>query len=276
MHTTTPKLAMLNSFAGFGRISTTVALPIISVIGVQVCPIPTSVLSNHMAFPACYKQDFTEHILETLKTWEALHLEFDGFYCGYLSNKEQMHSIEYFLASSLLKRNATVIIDPVMGDHGRPYRTVTLEHIEQMKQLIQHAQLITPNLTEICMLTDTAYRETDWTNGELTTLCATLDTAQEKQIVITGIETSKDALMVFLWNKGKVSEIHFPSAGAPRHGTGDIFASIISANALKGVDFEASCKQAIDFISSCIHDSEEAHIPPLEGVLLEQNLSRLL
>lgn len=273
MHT--PRLAMLNSFAGFGRISTTVALPIISVMQVQVCPIPTSVLSNHLAFPTHAKQDFTEQILPFLKVWEQLDLRFDGFYCGYLSNKEQMDSVQYFLDSKLLKEDASIIIDPVMGDNGKPYRTVTSEHIVQMKELVKQAHLITPNLTELCLLTDTLYAEKDWTTQKLTELCASLDSKHEKQIVVTGIETGQE-LMVFIWNKGSISEIHFPSAGAPRHGTGDIFASILSANALRNTPLETSVKQAVDFISACIHDSEKIGLPLLDGVLFEQNLSRLI
>ena len=275
MYTPTPRLAMLNSFAGFGRISTTVALPIISVMQVQVCPIPTSVLSNHLAFPFCTKQDFTEHILPFLQTWEELNLRFDGFYCGYLSNREQMESVEYFLNSKLLKEDASIIIDPVMGDAGKPYRTVTPEHIAQMKELVKQAHLITPNLTELCLLTDTPYTEEGWTTEKLTSLCASLDTNNQKQIVVTGIENAKE-LMVFIWNKCNISEIRFPSAGDSRHGTGDIFASILSANALKQVPLETSVKQAVDFISACIRDSEEAGLPILDGVLFEQNLSRLL
>lgn len=275
MTQTTPRLAMLNSFAGFGRISTTVALPIISALKVQVCPIPTSVLSNHLAFPACHKQDFTEHIIDFIRTWEQLGLRFDGLYCGYLSNREQMDSVEYFLNSSLLKEDAFITIDPVMGDHGKAYSTVTTKHVEQMKQLIRRAHLITPNLTELCMLTDTPYREDCWDEKTLADLCAFLDTTNQMQIVVTGIETDT-GFTVFIWNKGNVSSIHFPSAGASRHGTGDIFASILSANALKKVPLEKSCKQAVDFISTCLRDSEEAGIPPLEGVLFEQNLSRLM
>lgn len=272
-----PRLAMLNSFAGFGRISTTVALPIISVMQVQVCPIPTSVLSNHLAFPACAKQDFTEHILPFLKVWEELNLCFDGFYCGYLSNKEQMDSVQYFLNSKLLKEDASIIIDPVMGDNGKPYRTVTLKHIMQMKELVKQAHLITPNLTELCLLTDTPYTEEGWTTEKLTALCASLDSECEKQIVVTGIETENaNELMVFTWNKGSLSELHFPSAGAPRHGTGDMFASILSANALKKQPLEIGVKQAVDFISACIRDSEKIGLPLLDGVLFEQNLSRLL
>lgn len=273
MHT--PRLAMLNSLAGYGRISTTVALPIISVMGVQICPIPTTVLSNHLAFPFCSKQDFTEQIPDFLKTWENLNLEFDGFYCGYLGNREQMKSVQYFLNSNLLKKEATIIIDPVMGDHGKPYKTITAEHILQMKELVKQAHLITPNLTELCLLTDTPYTETGWNTEKLTALCASLDSSSKKQIVVTGIEKSKE-LMVFIWNKGTISEICFPSAGSARHGTGDIFASILSANALKHVPLETSVKQAVDFICVCIRDSEEAGLPVLDGVLFEQNLSRLL
>lgn len=275
MYTHTPRLAMLNSFAGFGRISTTVALPIISVMQVQVCPIPTSVLSNHLAFPACAKQDFTEQILPFLQVWEQLDLQFDGFYCGYLSNKEQMESVQYFLNSKLLKEGASIIIDPVMGDAGNPYRTVTPAHIVQMKELVKQAHLITPNLTELCLLTDTPYTEEGWSTEKLTMLCSLLDDQQLKQIVVTGIENAGE-LMVFIWNQGNVSEIHFPSAGAPRHGTGDMFASILSANALKQVPLETSVQQAVDFISACIRDSEEAGLPILDGVLFEQNLSRLM
>lgn len=271
----TPRLAMLNSFAGFGRISTTVALPIISVMQVQVCPIPTSVLSNHLAFPACAKQDFTEQILPFLQTWEELNLRFDGFYCGYLSNQAQMDSVRYFLNSKLLKEGASIIIDSVMGDRGKPYRTVTLEHISQMKELVKQAHLITPNLTELCLLTDTPYVEEGWTTEKLTSLCASLDPDCEKQIVVTGIENEQE-LMVFIWNKSIISAIRFPSAGAPRHGTGDIFASILSANTLKQIPLETGVQQAVDFISACIRDSEEAGLPILDGVLFEQNLSRLL
>ena len=275
MFTHPPRLAMLNSLAGYGRISTTVALPIISVMQVQVCPIPTSVLSNHLAFPACSKKDFTEQILPFLQVWEELNLQFDGFYCGYLGNRKQIDSVQYFLDSPLLKKDAAIIIDPVMGDYGKPYRTVTPKHIEQMKKLIKQAHLITPNLTELCLLTDTPYSEGGWNTKKLTSLCSTLDPDCQKQIVVTGIETVQE-LMVFIWNKGNVSEVCFLSAGASRHGTGDMFASILSANILKKVPLETSVQQAVDFISACIRDSEKAGLPLLDGVLFEQNLSRLL
>lgn len=175
----------------------------------------------------------------------------------------------------ILKPDATVIVDPVMGDHGKAYSTVTKEHIEKMKLLVQKADIITPNLTEATMLTDVSYHSDTWFDAELYDLCLRLDPKKRMQIVITGIQSGNN-LGNYLWDKGDASMLIIPSAGAARPGTGDMFASILSANALKKVDFKASVEQASSFIAACIRDSELAQTPIKEGVLFEQNLSRLL
>ena len=162
-----------------------------------------------------------------------------------------------------------------MGDHGKAYSTVTPEQIEKMKLLIKKAHLITPNLTEACMLTDVSYHSDTWSDAELNAICSKIDPEGRMQIVITGIRQG-DGFMNYLWDKGQTSSLFIPSAGASRPGTGDMFAAILSANALKGKDFTVSVRQASDFISACIRDSELADTPIKEGVLFEQNLSRLL
>ncbi len=305
-----PRLAVINSFAGFGRISITAALPIISIMQVQACPLPTAVLSSHLAYSPCYKADFTVHMREYADAWEAIGLQFDGLYVGYVSNPQQLDIVNMLLdntsaadastddirtdnllprstlsesltppsiapARGLLKPGAKILIDPVMGDHGKAYSTVTPEQVNKMKQLMQKAHLLTPNLTEACMLTDTPYHTGYWSGNELQTLCRKLDPSDRMQIVITGIHED-NAFRNFLWDKGNSSSLLAPSAGASRPGTGDMFAAILSANALKNKDFSLSVQQASDFISACIRDSEEAKIPIKEGVLFEQNLSRLL
>ncbi len=285
MHPSIPRLAIINSFAGFGRISITAALPIVSIMQVQACPLPTAVLSSHLAYSPCHKADFTEHMLEYLNAWNAIGLQFDGLYCGYVSNPGQLDIINELIESpppqytdseqQLLKPNAKIIIDPVMGDHGKAYSTVTTKQVSKMKQVIQKAHLITPNLTEACMLTDVSYHSGDWPDEELFVLCQKLDPDRRMQIVITGIHKN-DAFLNYLWDKGTTSSLTIPSAGASRPGTGDMFAAILSANALKGKSFKSSVQQACDFISACIQDSEQANIPIKEGVLFEQNLSRLL
>ena len=85
-----PRLAMINDIAGFGRCSTTVSLPVISVMKVQVCPVPTSVLSNHLGFPLCHFDDYTSHMRDYINVWNELGLTFDGLYCGFLGNEEQI------------------------------------------------------------------------------------------------------------------------------------------------------------------------------------------
>jgi len=284
-----PRLAVINSFAGFGKISITAALPIISVMQVQACPLPTAVLSSHLAYSPCHKADFTEHMPDYLQAWNDIGVTFDGLYLGYMSNPAQLdiirdlldkHAVQDAASAShsglhILKPDAKIIIDPVMGDHGKAYSTVTPEQIEKMKMLVKKAHLITPNLTEACMLTGVSYHSDIWSDAELSAICHKMDPEYRMQIVITGIHAG-NGFCNYLWDQGNTTSLTFPSAGASRPGTGDMFASILSANALKGKPFADSVRQASEFIAACIRDSEAAGTPIKEGVLFEQNLSRLL
>ena len=280
-----PRLAVINSFAGFGKISITAALPIISILQVQACPLPTAVLSSHLAYSPCHKADFTEHMPGYLQAWNDIGITFDGLYLGYMSNPAQLDIICDLLDKHavqdtpsefhILKPDAKIIIDPVMGDHGKAYSTVTVEQIEKMKQFVKKAHLITPNLTESCMLTDVSFHSDSWSDAELSSICSKLDPEHRMQIVITGIHDG-NGFCNYVWDKGNTTSLTFPSAGASRPGTGDMFASILSANALKSKPFIDSVRQASEFIAACIRDSEAAGTPVKEGVLFEQNLSKLL
>ena len=280
-----PRLAIINSFAGFGRISITAALPIVSVMQVQACPLPTSVLSSHLAYSPCHRVDLSDHMEEYLNAWNGIDLRFDGLYLGYVSNPAQLDILQNLLTShfekntenplEILKPDAKIIIDPVMGDHGKAYSTVTSKQIEKMRHLIRYTHILTPNLTEACMLTGVSYDSDTLSEAKLLDICHKLDPMDQKQMVITGIRDGDD-FVNYIWDKGCANHLHIKSAGASRPGTGDIFASILSANTLKGKDFKSSVIQACDFISACIHDSEYANTPIKEGVLFEQNLSRLL
>ena len=141
-----PRLAMINDIAGFGRCSTTVSLPVISVMKVQVCPVPTSVLSNHLGFPLCHFDDYTSHMRDYIKIWKELGLTFDGLYCGFLGNEEQIDIVREFVE---MFRPPLFLLDPVMGDHGRAYSSITETHVQKMKELLPLADIITPNITEV-------------------------------------------------------------------------------------------------------------------------------
>ena len=272
-----PRLAMINDIAGFGRCSTTVSLPVISVMKVQVCPVPTSVLSNHLGFPLCHFDDYTSHMRDYIKIWKELGLTFDGLYCGFLGNEEQIDIVREFVE---MFRPPLFLLDPVMGDHGRAYSSITETHVQKMKELLPLADIITPNITEACLLTGTPWKVGEWTMQELSKLCEKLASLCLKDsvsasIVITGARQG-DSLVNFLWNDGVYTTVSTPIAGASRPGTGDIFASILAADAVRGETLLSSVQKAANFVGLCIAGSEKAGTPVQEGVVFEKYLAALL
>lgn len=268
---------MINDIAGFGRCSTTVSLPVISVMKVQVCPVPTSVLSNHLGFPLCHFDDYTSHMRDYIKVWSELGLTFDGLYCGFLGNEEQIDIVREFVE---MFRPPLFLLDPVMGDHGRAYSSITETHVQKMKELLPLADIITPNITEACLLTGTPWKDGEWTMQELSVLCEKLASLCLKDsvsasIVITGIRQG-DSLVNFLWNDGVYTTVSTPIAGASRPGTGDIFASILAADAVRGETLLTSVQKAANFVGLCIAGSEKAGTPVQEGVVFEKYLAALL
>lgn len=265
---------MINDIAGFGRCSTTVSLPVISVMKVQVCPVPTSVLSNHLGFPLCHFDDYTSHMRDYIKAWKELGLTFDGLYCGFLGNEEQIDIVREFVE---MFRPSLFLLDPVMGDHGRAYSSITKTHVQKMKELLPLADIITPNITEACLLTGTPWKNGEWTMQELSGLCERLAPAgfSGVSIVITGIRQG-DSLVNFLWDDGVYTTVSTPIAGVSRPGTGDIFASILAADAVRGETLLSSVQKAANFVGLCIAGSEKAGTPVQEGVVFEKYLAALL
>ena len=270
-----PKLAMINDIAGYGRCSTTESLPIISAMKVQACLIPTSIFSNHTGFPLHFMHDCTPYMRDYLKVWEELGFTFDGVYCGFLGSAEQVSIVKDYLAAC---PDTCFILDPVMGDHGKAYRTITPEHCEKLKELLSRANIITPNITEACLLTDTPYRESGWTEEQLTLLTKQLHAMGPERIVITGLREGEDYINFISQRDDdfKTTVHRTPTAGRSWHGTGDIFASIIAADAVKGVPFLQSVEKAASFVRTCIRASIELDIPEKDGVCFENFLHLLM
>ena len=266
------KMLIINDMAGFGRCSMTVALPVVSACKVQACPVPTSIFSNHTAFPTYFKQDLTSSMTEYLAHLSLLQVEFDGIYCGYLGSLEQMQIItDYMDTLSQKDARPVIVIDPVMGDHGCSYRNITPEFCEHMRSFITHADIITPNLTEACLLTQTAYHEGDWTMEELSAIARNLHLMGPKKVVITGIVKSS-CFHNLVSEEDHCQDLSFPVSGESRPGTGDIFAGIVSALYIRGFSFSKAVSIAADFVSLCTGASSSAGLPVVEGVLFENYL----
>lgn len=270
------KIAIINDMAGFGRCSMAVALPVISACKVQACPVPTSIFSNHTGFPTHYMKDLTEFMNPYLEGWNQLHLKFDGILCGFLSSIPQMKYINSYLDSSLHNTvSPIIIIDPVMGDHGKAYKTITPDFCLHMKQFIQKASILTPNITEACLLTDTPYKDSQWSETDLIQISEKLHSMGPQKIVITGIKDEIQFCNFIYENNMTYSNYATPIAGASRPGTGDIFASILSALSVRGFNFTTSVQIAADFIATSIKASSDANIPTAEGVIFEMFLDNL-
>ena len=268
------KIAVINDLSGFGRCSLAVAMPIISAMKVQCCPVPTSIFSNHTGFPSFFFDDFTDRLTPYMEEWKKFQLTFSGICTGFLGSREQIQICLQFF-KEFASEDTIFIIDPVRGDYGKPYATYTKEMCDEMKKLVEHATIVTPNLTEACILTDTPYHEQKWTQKEIAELALKLGNMGPQKVVITGIPQG-DFISNYSYEKG--NEGHFQrtqKVGTQRSGTGDIFASIIAADAVNGVEFEVSVKKASKFIKKCIMKSLEMEIPVTDGVCFEEVLHLL-
>ncbi len=275
------KVAVVNDLSGFGRCALTVAIPVISRLKIQCCPVPTAVLSNHTAYPSCFFDDYTDRMEPYILQWKKLGLTFDGIGTGFLGSGRQMGIVRSFIRD-FGRQETVVLVDPIMGDNGKTYATYTEAMCREMKDLVSYAHIVTPNVTECCILTDTPYHEGSWKEKELLTMARKLTGMGPKKVVITGVpsggllgnfcleeEESRGELRD-TWAFRRVKKV-----GETRCGTGDIFAAIILADAVNGVPLDKSVKRAAEFIKDCILESIKMQVPLTDGVCFEEILDRL-
>ncbi|MGN0327213.1 MAG: pyridoxamine kinase [Lachnospiraceae bacterium] len=272
-HNRQKKIAVVNDYSGFGRCSLVVELPIISKLKIQCCPVPTSIFSNHTGFESFYYTDFTEHMTAYVEEWKKLGLEFEGICTGFLGSAEQIRIVENFIRDFRTEKTQ-VVVDPVMGDYGRLYPTYTEEICNNMKDLVKYADIITPNLTEACILIGIEYNE-KYSNKELDQIAQKLSAMGPRKIVITGIPRGH-FICNYCYEAGQESYmIKTAKVGTQRSGTGDIFTSIVVADAVNGVDFHESIRKASHFVKKCIQKAIDMDIPLTDGVPFEELLDKL-
>lgn len=273
-HNRQNKIAVINDFSGFGRCSIAVALPIISHMKIQACPLPTSIFSNHTGFSNFFFDDYTSKMTEYIDNWKKIGLKFNGILTGFLGSDRQIDIVSDFI-KDFRNDNTIVVIDPVMGDNGRPYSTYTPLMCEKMKELACHGDILTPNLTEACILTDTEYMPDTFKIDRLFDIAVELGRLGPDKIVITGISTS-DSIGNVIYEKGHEPVMFYQTrVGHERSGTGDIFSAIIAADSVHKINFADSVKKASEFIRDCILVTEQFDIPPTDGVCFEEILHTL-
>ena len=283
-----PRVAAIHDLSCFGRCALTVIIPTLSVMGYQVVPLPTALLSTHTGgFTDLHFRDLTPDMEKISAHFSELGTTFRSIYSGFLGSAEQIETVSRFidLFGSTPDESGgrpLILIDPVMGDEGKLYSTYTQDLMKGMSKLVRKADLITPNLTEACFLTDTPYRDTASLTHEdamhfVNNLMDKLETFGVPRVVVTGIPLSDGTL----GNLGKNPDGSRFWVGRPLQersypGTGDIFASVLLGSLLKSGDFEAACEKAAEFTAMLIRKSSPIETPVREGVALESHLHLLL
>ncbi|MBD5104083.1 MAG: pyridoxamine kinase [Ruminococcaceae bacterium] len=267
------RVAAIHDLSGFGRCSLAVIIPVLSSMGIQCCPVPTAVLSTHTGgFEDIVIKDLTDYISPALSQYKKLGIEFDAVYSGFLASAEQIdHCLEFFSAY----KDGLKIVDPVMGDHGKPYRTYTSELCKRMGELVDVADVITPNLTEAAILLGELY-PVELTAGLVKSWLARL-CERVRIAVITGVPLTEGVIANVGCDKehGGFWRVDCDYVPASYPGTGDIFASVLTGSLLLGDSLPIAMDRATAFTQIAIKNTYSYGMEPRNGVLFEPSLSRL-
>ena len=272
----TPRVAVVHDLSGFGRCSLTIVMPVLSAMGVQCCPLPTAYLSTHTGgFTGNTFVDLTDQMEATMDHWLELGLTFEAVYTGFLGSSRQAELCRSFLAALREKSPTPAVVDPVMGDHGRLYRTYTPEMCRSTAALAAEADVIVPNRTEAAWLLDQDYDSLPDEAAEETVRALSL--GGRRSVVLTGVslQPGQTGAACFDRETGQVSLIQTAFAGRAFHGTGDLFASVLTGALVRGEPLPRAAAEAADFVRLCALHTAPQDLPPREGIDFEPLLGLL-
>jgi pyridoxine kinase len=271
------KVAAIHDLSGFGRASLTVVIPVISAMGIQVCPLPTAVLSTHSKFSNYHFVDLTDHMKAIIDHWKALKISFDAIYSGFLGSHRQIEIVRDFI-HSFQRDDQLVLVDPVLGDDGRIYSPLSMEMVDEMRDLVRHAAIITPNLTEVNLLLNDPY-DIRISEKEIKDKMKALSDMGPEIVIATSIPVymQNNMTSVIAYNRNHKRFWKLTCNYLPAHypGTGDTFASVVLGALLQGDSLPMAIDRAVHFISMGVRATFGYDYNSHEGILLERVLNTL-
>lgn len=270
------RVVTIQDISCIGKCSLTVALPIISAMGIETAVIPTAVLSTHTAFKNFTYRDLTCDLPQIAKHWKQEEFEFDGIYTGYLGSIEQIDILKEFF-KEFKTANNFIFIDPVMADNGKLYTGFDTKFVESMKELCKMADVIVPNLTEASYILKKEYKE-NYTEQEIKEMLIELSVLGPKNVVLTGVSFKNNELGVMSYNKETKQFFTYFKEKIPTkyHGTGDIFASTLVGALTNKNTLEEGLKVAVDYVWETISDTYKTNKEDAYGVNFETKISYLI
>ena len=268
------KVAAIHDLSGIGRCSLTVAIPILSALKIQCCPFPTAILSSQTGYPKYSFLDLTSEMVSYKKVWNELNIDFDCIYSGFLGSEDQIDIVSDFINDN---KNSLVIVDPVMGDNGCLYPIFNKNMCNKIKNLVKHSNIVTPNITEALILTESDYTQINLCKDELISLAKKVSDLGPSKVVITGIILD-NKIHNLAFDKNS-NEVYFTSTdfnNISYSGTGDLFTSILTGMILNGHSLKYSVDIASQFIHKSILYTSKFNVDRNDGVMFEMFLSDLI
>ncbi len=274
-----PRVAAIHDICGYGRCSLTVAIPILSTMGFEVCPLPTAVLSAHTLFPNFTILDMTDELPKIIAHWKELGLKFDGIYSGFLGSARQVEIVKNFI-EEFAEPQTLVVVDPVMADHGQLYPTMPPQMVEEMKKLATVTKVITPNLTEAAFMLDRPTPE-NISEQEARLWLRDLTALGPEMAVITSAPMLSRPGACTVIGYDRLDDRYWiterPFVPTQYHGTGDIFSSVLTGSLMQGDSLPVAMDRSAQFVATTIRatfgyrESDLGH----HEVLLEKALGTL-
>lgn len=253
------RIALITDISGLGNCSGTTNTAILSSMGIECCVVPTAILSAQTGFPDYYIYDFTDCMKEYINSLEKISPKFDAIYIGFIANAEQAEIIKRFVRKFRLE-DTVIITDPIIGDNGKRHSFFNDLLFKKISNLISDSDLITPNLTELCLLTDSNYNNINSLDElekykSINELCQKLmKKSNINTVVVTGIDSSTGYISNLIAQKSGYEIVSNKKSGGSYSGTGDIFTSIVCGNILNSLTVINSVKQAADFVSRILQE----------------------
>ncbi|MGN0436191.1 MAG: pyridoxamine kinase [Wujia sp.] len=270
------RILTIQDVSCLGKCSLTVALPIISAMGVEVCILPTAVLSTHTMYPGFTFKDLTDQINPITKHWKDEGIDFDAIYTGYLGSIEQVDIVtgvfEHFMTE-----NNYIVVDPVIGDNGRIYPALNMEFAREMKKLCSKADIIVPNLTEAALLTGEEYRD-KYEESYVRDMLLRLAELGSRYSVLTGISFQEDKMGIMGYDREEDKFFSCYNTRFPMvcHGTGDIYASTCVGALMNDKTVEESFAIAVDYTAEAIRCTVRDPEHRMYGVNFEEAIPYLI
>lgn len=251
------RILTIQDISCVGQCSMTVALPILSACGMETCILPSAVLSTHTGgFQNVTFRDLTEDIPGIVEHWKREDITFQTVYSGYLGSIRQIEYVKNIF-SQMLAPDGIAVVDPAMADNGKLYKGFDTAYVDAMRTLCSRADIVIPNITEACLLTETPYTE-EIDEVWLRSVFQKLEALGPGCIVLTGVSLQPGCTGVALWQKGKLWHYSHPKVAKSYHGTGDIFASAFVGACSRGKSKEDAVKIAADYTALCIQKTYDA------------------